>query len=300
MRHRFALFTTVVTIIALLLGNLVVATNSGDACGTSYPKCNGVWIPDFTINVAIEYSHRVFTLFLGFFIFFNSILAWTKRYKGETGIKVLAPLTSFFLIFQALTGGLNVMLGTPPGFTTFDVTNSLLLLTGLIFLMIVLQRRQVYEISPELRAEDQKLQLMKLPSLIAFLFLYFEIILGAFFKHTGASKLAFDLPVVRSLFESTLIAETIYHFHGIMTGVVVVYAIWLLFYTLRTQMFVIPAVIFVALVLLNGIVGMISVYTSLPAVVSSIHMMLSVLTLASSGYILGKTYFGTYFLVKKD
>ena len=299
MRYRFSALTTFITIVALMLGNLVVATNSGDACGTTYPQCLGQWIPDFTINVAIEYSHRVFTLFLGFFILFNSIFAWRNRFENETAVKILAPLTSFLLIFQALTGGLNVMLGTPPGFTTLDVNNSLLLFTSLIFLTVALQRQKILELEPHHIQERTKLKTLFVPSLVVFLLLHLEIVLGAFFKHTGASKIVFGQEVTRTLFESLFIAETIYSFHIIMTVVVFVYAMWLLFYSLRTQTLIIPSLVFVFLVLMNGVFGMLSHYTELAAWSASLHMFAAIITLAVNAYILAKASLGEHYLIKK-
>ncbi|WP_169911140.1 COX15/CtaA family protein [Evansella clarkii] len=300
MRHRFAFLTTFITILALMLGNLVVATNSGDACGTTYPQCNGQWIPDFTINVAIEYSHRVFTMFLGFFILINSILAWRRRYPGEKSVKILAPLTSFFLLLQAATGGVNVVLSSPPGFTTLDVNNSLLLLVSLVFLAVALKRYPINELEPQHIEERRKLKIISTPSLIVFLLLFFEIILGAFFKHSRASKISFGQEPDKLLFESPLIADTIYMFHTIMAVVVVVYAFWFLFYALKAQMLVIPAMIVMVLVILNGVIGMLAHYMDLANWSSSLHMFTSIVTLAVISYILAKAYLGFHYLIPKQ
>ena len=108
MKSKFSFFTILVTIVALMLGNLVVATNSGDACGPDWPICNGRIIPDLTnYRVVIEYSHRLFTTVLGVIILINSILAWRKTDKAI--VKTFSILTLCLLFIQALVGGFNVL-----------------------------------------------------------------------------------------------------------------------------------------------------------------------------------------------
>ncbi|MFP3359795.1 heme A synthase, partial [Planococcus sp. SIMBA_143] len=100
MKYNFSLFTINVTIAALILGNLVVATNSGDACGTDWPFCNGKIIPDITdYHIVIEYSHRLFTTLLGLVILINAILAWKK--SSDKAVKVISVLSMILLFIQA-------------------------------------------------------------------------------------------------------------------------------------------------------------------------------------------------------
>src|SRR5690606_8176102 len=83
-RHRLSLFTTFFTFIALMLGNLVTATGAKDACGTDWPLCSGQYFPNLHDPLQIiEYSHRLFTVSLGFVILINGILAIRRRKPNE-------------------------------------------------------------------------------------------------------------------------------------------------------------------------------------------------------------------------
>ena len=107
MRHRIAMITIILTFTVLFLGNLVVATGAGDACGPDWPRCNGNLIPDFTDPlIIIEDSHRLFTGALGFLILFHGWVAWKKRMPAERSVSILAPLSVVLLFAQAIAPAL--------------------------------------------------------------------------------------------------------------------------------------------------------------------------------------------------
>ena len=53
---RFALFSAVYTYLLVVFGGLVRITESGLGCGDHWPKCNGRWIPEFTVPTLIEWD----------------------------------------------------------------------------------------------------------------------------------------------------------------------------------------------------------------------------------------------------
>src|SRR5690606_41669081 len=46
-------------LLVLLAGALVTNTDSGRGCGDDWPLCNGKFVPAYTVESMIEYSHRV-------------------------------------------------------------------------------------------------------------------------------------------------------------------------------------------------------------------------------------------------
>ncbi|WP_048602165.1 COX15/CtaA family protein [Rubeoparvulum massiliense] len=285
MRHRFSLFTTIFTIVVLALGNLVVATGAGEACGSDWPRCNGSYIPDLTDPlVMIEYIHRLGVAVLGFLILANAILAWRRREPHEKSIGQLALASLVLLLTQALVGGLNTMLGTPAGFSTLDVVISLALLSSLVWLTVALKR-------PQLDGIPERVWHLRKPyrraAVTFFLALYGEIFLGAFFKHSRASHLHFGVPYDRILFESSQLAEVLYLIHGMFAVALLVSAGYLIFYEKQLGYSRRLSYLMFTLVGIDTLLGIISSTTQLAVFVSSMHMLFASLSLLISGWIVG-------------
>lgn len=269
MKNTFSKFTIITTVFALILGNLVVATNSGDACGTDWPKCNGQIIPDFSdINILIEYSHRLFTTALGFVILLNAIFAWRKRRNKKT--RVLSIVTILLLIIQSLVGGLNVLLGTPTGFTTIDITVSLLLLTSVIYLHYSLEEP----------IGNKNIDIIKKPSKVLLIVIFIETVIGAFFKHSRLSQLLFstsnELPLINSLTLSNLI----YFLHGILGIITILASIFLLFSAYSHDVYKARASFLVVTLVITTLFGFLARLFELSPFTSSMHMIFTTLSIA--------------------
>lgn len=268
MKSTFSSFTIFVTILALILGNLVVATNSGDACGSDWPICNGRVIPDFSnYRVLIEYSHRLFTTVLGVIIVVNSILSWKKTDKPI--VKMFSILTLCLLFIQALVGGLNVLLGTPTGFTTLDVMFSLFLLVSLIFLHGGLVTDP----------HDENKHRLSRPLLIALLLLLVEILIGAVFKHFEISSQLFrDGSIQYDFLYFT------YFVHGILGLSILFFFSNILFSSFKWKVFRRESSLLVFFTLVTTAVGFITKTEDLSPLTSSIHMILTIISLAILSY----------------
>ncbi|SFJ44983.1 cytochrome c oxidase assembly protein subunit 15 [Halobacillus dabanensis] len=284
---KFSILTTFVTFLALILGNLVVATNSGDACGETWPVCNGQIIPDFTdYHVLIEYSHRLMVPLLVFLTAINAIGAIYK-FRKRKPVFVLAILSIVLLIFQSIVGGLNVLLGTPPGFTTFDVTFSQLLLIVLVLLSYSIHEKKI-ELN---RASWESVSMSYRAFLIGFIAYVAQVILGAFFKHSRASNVMMDIPAMEYLITSESVANAVYSLHWVATFVVIVAAIWFVIYASRFQYHITLSWLYLISILLNAVVGFIIVVTGNVVLASSLHMIISTITMVIGASILGGYWF---------
>lgn len=284
---KFSILTTFVTFLALILGNLVVATNSGDACGTTWPFCNGSVIPDFTdYHVIIEYSHRLMVPLLIFLTSINAIGAIYKH-RSRKSVFILALMSLGLLVFQSIIGGLNVLLGTPPGFTTFDVTFSQLLLMVLVLLSYSLHDKKV-QLS---RTSWESVSMSYRTFLIGFGIYVMQISLGAFFKHSGLSNVMLNIPALEYLSRSETLANMIYSLHWVITFVIFISAIWFLRYAIRFKYHIFLSWLYLLSLVLNGVVGLIIVITGNIVIASSIHMILSTITMVIGASILGGFWF---------
>lgn len=269
MKNTFSKFTIITTVFALILGNLVVATNSGDACGTDWPKCNGQIIPDFSdINILIEYSHRLFTTILGFVILLNAIFAWRKRKKKNT--KIFSIVTILLLILQSLVGGLNVLLGTPTGFTTIDVTVSLLLLSSVIYLHYSLEEPSA----------NKNIELIKKPSKELLIVIFIETAIGAFFKHSRISQLLYSTSNELPLIDSLTLSNFIYFLHGILGIVTVLASIFLLLSAYSHDVFKARSTFLVVTLVITTLFGLLTKIYELSPFTSSMHMIFTTFSIA--------------------
>ncbi|QWC22270.1 COX15/CtaA family protein [Bacillus haikouensis] len=277
MKNKFSLFTVFLTIAALVLGNLVVATNSGDACGTDWPICNGKVIPDITdYHIIIEYSHRLFTTLLGLFILINAILAWKKTSVKQ--VKFISILSVLLLFTQAMIGGMNVLLGTPTGFTTLDVMFSLFLLISLVFLYAGLSDRTF----------DIKYKEIKKPLIIGFAALMSEILIGAIFKHFRFSEQIFEVNHTEFA-----LANVVYLVHGILGLLTLFYIGYALFLSIRFNVMKKSALLLILLAALATFGGFVVKTEELSPITSSLHMILSILTVALLSYMTARSYFNS-------
>ncbi|MBO8171352.1 MAG: heme A synthase [Bacillaceae bacterium] len=298
MRHRLSLITTFYTFFVLFMGNLVTATGAKDGCGSDWPGCNGSLFPDITDPLAvIEYTHRMVTGGLGFLILINFFVAWRRKLPGEREVGIMAALTVILLITQSLVGGINVMLSTPPGFSTIDVSVSLAMFSSIILLTIILSRKPVSYLTQEMEAERRSMKKLFYPILTAIILFYIEISLGAFFKHSGASSVFAGITKDERLIHSPFISELIYDLHGIFTFIILVSALWVLFYAMREKVCVKLAAFFAGLVMLEGLLGFITVVLKLETVLSSLHMLTASFTLGVGVWLAGKTGFGKYYVL---
>ncbi|MFD1020353.1 COX15/CtaA family protein [Thalassobacillus hwangdonensis] len=285
--RKFSIFTVIFTFIALILGNLVVATHSGDACGTDWPFCNGSLIPDFTdYHVVIEYSHRIFTTLLGLVILINAIGALVSEHKTKA-VRNLAFASIGLLLFQSMIGGLNVLLGTPPGFSTFDVLFSQLLLLVMVLLSYSLHENKV----PVEAAHREAVKMSYRTFAIGFIVYIAQTALGAFFKHSRASNVVLDIPAAEYLIETYQAANVVYFLHWVGTVIIFVSALWFVIYNSKFKYHFSLAWLYFASILLNAGVGIAIVVTKNVVFLSSMHMLVSTITMIIGGSILGGYWF---------
>lgn len=301
MSYRFSLFTTVLTFIVLVLGVLVVATEAGDACGHDWPFCDGKLYPDITNPLqVIEYTHRLVTGALGFVILINAILALVKRAPGDKVVLYLAPLTLFLLLAQALVGGLNVLLETPPGFTTIDVALSLALFSSIVFLTVALHRKEVEELTPEHLLNQQRYRKLYEPTLTMMLLFYALTIIGAFFKHSAASQVVLGLTNKDRLIESESLSEFLYVFHGLLGVTVAIMIIRVIMVSFRERTLVGATILLCVLVVLEALIGFVTFATKLDVVSGSVHTLMASAIMGVGSYVIAKSLFGNIVIVKRD
>jgi cytochrome c oxidase assembly protein subunit 15 len=109
--RKLAIATCIGMLIVLLGGALVTNTGSGDGCGTDWPLCNGKFIPAWTLESAIEYSHRFFTGIVGILVVVTCIATYRlarNMDKSDPEPLWYAGSILVFTVVQALMGAAAV------------------------------------------------------------------------------------------------------------------------------------------------------------------------------------------------
>jgi len=119
----------------LLMGVTVTQTESGRGCGDDWPLCNGEWVPAYTIESMIEYSHRLISAAVGLVILASTIAVFARVKRKDA--RWFAAGALFFTVLQAGLGAAQVknpqsdaILALHFGFSLLALTCTLLTVTS--------------------------------------------------------------------------------------------------------------------------------------------------------------------------
>lgn len=125
--YRFLCYET----LALIgLGGSVRVFNAGLAC-PDWPLCFGRFIPDFHIQVYLEFLHRVLAGSLGLLVFFFGIYLVLNRTTQKL-VKLLSIIAMMTVVAQIFIGGLTVLLLLKEGIVALHLFCAILLFACLL------------------------------------------------------------------------------------------------------------------------------------------------------------------------
>ena len=109
--RRLSWATLGFTVVVILGGAVVRATDSGAGCGESWPRCDGHILP-FTATGAtfIELTHRLMSGMLGIALVALIVLVYRRHAKGEPVRRALNWSAGLFVV-EALIGAALVLFG---------------------------------------------------------------------------------------------------------------------------------------------------------------------------------------------
>jgi cytochrome c oxidase assembly protein subunit 15 len=105
---RLAVAATIGMFIVLMMGSTVTNTGSGEGCGRSWPLCQGKFVPEYAVETAIEFSHRIVTAIEGILIAATAIGAILIR-RGNKEVKIYVGIMVGTLLLQSGLGAAAVM-----------------------------------------------------------------------------------------------------------------------------------------------------------------------------------------------
>jgi heme A synthase len=316
--RRLAAAAALLTLVLIVAGGLVTNTDSGLAC-PDWPLCYGSAVPKMAGGVAVEHTHRLIAtavglctvgLVVGLLSRRRSILlcgvmlpallggafagAWFQQHGGEfppwaiflvvigfggfiavigqeRGPARLASLALALVVAQGLLGGLTVIYRLPPVVLVLHTATSMLFLASLVALAWRLAGKPA---APASAAA---------PLLwITAAAVYLQILLGAAVRHTGAGLVCVDLPYCRgAIWPSGVHSAVHLHMaHRAFALVVLVLVGWnaaRAFRAGRARALVLAGP---ALVVLQIVLGVLTISTFTDLVPVTAHLLVAALLLA--------------------
>ncbi|WP_371264832.1 heme A synthase [Paenibacillus sp. BC26] len=231
-RYRaLAIVTCIGMFLVLIAGALVTNTDSGRGCGTDWPLCNGKFIPAYTLESLIEYSHRLISGGIGLLVLatFIATLKWYRDYKEPI---IYASGSGFFTLLQALLGAAAVVWPTTPAVLALHFGFSIMAFMFTLLLLLWTGRMKRGELAdkPAARVPQSVFYL----SLAILIYSYFVIYLGAFIRHTDSAGGCIGWPLCNGDLIPDMEGATRYVFiHRVAAAVLFILITWLMMHVKR-------------------------------------------------------------------
>lgn len=105
----YSLGLVIYNVMVILWGAVVRATGSGAGCGSHWPLCNGVMVPQpEAIETTIEFIHRVTSGLDGLLVIALLVMAY-RLYGRQSKVTLWAFLALVFIIIEGLLGRMLVV-----------------------------------------------------------------------------------------------------------------------------------------------------------------------------------------------
>jgi cytochrome c oxidase assembly protein subunit 15 len=195
--QRYRLLTLLSCIgmfLVLIAGVLVTNTGSSRGCGTDWPLCNGRFVPAYTVESMVEYSHRALSGLVGLLVGATFLVTrfWKPARRKENVLYAGGAL--LFTVMQAALGAMavvwqqsSIVLALHFGISLFAFTCTWLLYT--LVKRQTLPDGQGIAQSVQVKPQSTSTSLPKavFRSIVAVLvYCYGVVYLGAYIRHTSS------------------------------------------------------------------------------------------------------------------
>ncbi len=187
--HRYAKVCVGATLCLIFIGGLVTSTGSALAV-PDWPLAFGKLIPELKGGVRFEYGHRVAAGLVSFLTL--GLAIWAARTEPRRWVRKLALLAFGLVIFQAILGGITVLLELPLAIAvTHAATAQAFFCLIVTFAAVTNPRFEAALSEPPSPHSDALRKLAALTTTA----IYLQIIIGALMRHLGAGLAIPDFPL---------------------------------------------------------------------------------------------------------
>lgn len=182
--HRFAIFTSCITLILIVAGALVTSNDAGLSV-PDWPTSFGSLykMPHMVGGVVYEHGHRMVAEFVGLLTIILAV--WTWRAEKRRWLRWLAVAALGTVIVQGILGGITVLFYLPPVVSSAHAAVAQTFFCIAVAIAVFTGRRWIEE-QPRVEVDQRRPSLFTL-TLLSIFVLYTQLILGAMFRHKGLS-----------------------------------------------------------------------------------------------------------------
>lgn len=187
-----AIAATLIMFLVMIAGSLVTKTESGMGCGSDWPLCNGKFVPEYTLESMIEYSHRLVTGVAGIVVLVFAVASWWTH-RGNKEVLATAWFAGFFIILESILGASAVIWPQSSSVLALHFGFSLLAYSGVFLLTaFILQRDRTKKMVKAAVSKGLRIYVWLLA-----LYAYGVVYLGAYVRHTDSSLACYSWPTCR-------------------------------------------------------------------------------------------------------
>jgi heme a synthase len=182
--HRFAIFTSSITLLLIVAGALVTSNDAGLSV-PDWPTTFGSMykMPHMVGGVKYEHGHRMVAELVGLMTIILAI--WTWRVEKRPWLRMLGLAALGTVIVQGILGGLTVLFLLPAAISSAHAAVAQTFFCIAVLIAIFTGRTWIEE-HPRVEPDLRRPSLITLTLLSVFV-LYVQLILGAMFRHHGLS-----------------------------------------------------------------------------------------------------------------
>lgn len=269
--------TAVATFLLLVVGGIVHATDSGLAC-PDWPQCFGTFFPPMVGKVFFEHGHRVFATGVGNLAILQLVLVWRSRAAGHPA-RSLAVAALGLVIFQGVLGGMTVRMRLP------DAVSTAHLATSMVFFS--LQLALVFRTRVAANAHVALPSGVRRGITLAAAIVYLQIVLGAVVRHTDSGLACTTIPLCRGSLlplgaDWPVVVHMLHRLGAVVTTVAVLAASLAVIRAARANRLArVLALAAPGLVMVQVLLGVLSVMTAIEVVTVTAHLGTGALLLAT-------------------
>ena len=283
--HRLAVFLAGYTVLLITAGGLVKSLEAGLSV-PDWPLSYGMLNPPrwWEIEtVRAEHGHR---LIAGVALILTIVLTvWIARREERPWVRRIAYLALLAVLAQAALGGITVLFFLPTAISVSHAALAQFFLLLIVTLAVVTSRFWLSARQPAPGSDARAVIGIATATTVA---IYLQILIGAVMRHTGAGLAIPDFPLVfGGLIPPRLdFGIAIHYLHRLGALLVATLIFWLLGRILRLagneRALLRPGLWLVGLVLLQGTLGGLVVWTSKAVLPNTLHVGGGALVLATS------------------
>ncbi|HTS00507.1 MAG TPA: COX15/CtaA family protein [Bacteroidota bacterium] len=186
--HRFAVLSACATFLLVIAGGLVTSTGSGLAV-PDWPLSYGQVMPPMVGGIFYEHGHRMIATLVGCLTVV--LCGWLWRREERRWVRMLGLAALCAVIVQGVLGGLTVLYLLP---TPISVAHATLAQTffSLTILIALVTSRPWVERAPGLAPAGRRTRVLALCAAAA---VFLQLVLGAWMRHSDAGLAIPDFPL---------------------------------------------------------------------------------------------------------